>query len=222
MELEVQQRSRCSGFFQEQVVQRGVNAGIISLHILTSIGELAHGGCLLIKNVLVLGSSKSNFDQAFQLLYHGLVVLARIFYNVLRVINPNNPPPDQKFSLSYSRSPMVGFSSDFTVLFNQRVLARKTTCQAHVTNRLMALGALIKIFFLRVIDTMICLFAVPAAILTLGKIEKVNSVAYSTLHFPFVLADIFFFAMKVINPWAGIQQDVNHGIEEEVRTENND
>lgn len=239
MELEIDKQSRCSDFFQNQVVARGKNVVALPLHFLQNVGQLIYGSCLAIGSALILGTDNGNFNHAIDLLgcKGGMEeggIIADIFKDVLCIINPNATFVDD-FSLSYLRSPLsiiqrgneLGGQEWMPMkeIFNEKILARKSKFHAHVTNRLMALGALIRIVFCRAVDALACLFAVPAAILTLGKFKKVNSVAYSTLHFPVILADVFFFAMKVINPWAGINESFKNLVKCEkmlVQSENED
>ncbi len=222
--LENTKKSCCSNFFQNQIVARGKNAVVIPAVLLEKIGDLIHGGCLAISSVLTLSLDRYKFNQAVDSLSQGGKILAKTFENVLGTLNPQNIYVFGDLSFSYKHS-CAGHNSQFKrghEIFNEKVLARGTPFGAHVSNRFMALGALLKIIFFRVIDTVICLFAVPAAILTLGKIEKLNEVAYSTLHFPVVLADIFFFTTKIFNPWAGIDNEINLiPDEEEIKLDNN-
>lgn len=53
----------------------------------------------------------------------------------------------------------------------------------------------------RVFDLVIGILAMTAALVTLGKVDVINNVAYRGLQVTGIVKDIFYNTTKMLNPW---------------------
>lgn len=73
----------------------------------------------------------------------------------------------------------------------------------HVASRLTYLILIISSVVTRAIDEIIGIIAGTFSLLTLGKVESINNLAYRALQAPGIVKDLFYCTTKFINPWAG-------------------
>lgn len=78
----------------------------------------------------------------------------------------------------------------------------------HVSSRLTYILLAVACVVTRVADGIIAVPAVGLSILTMGKFESLNNLAYRTLQFPSIINDLFYCTIKFINPWAGISNPI--------------
>ncbi len=76
----------------------------------------------------------------------------------------------------------------------------------HVASRLTYAVLAISSLVTRAVDGVIGIPAAGLAILTFGKIESLNNLAYRSLQTPGIVEDLFYCTIKIINPWTGTAQ----------------
>lgn len=71
----------------------------------------------------------------------------------------------------------------------------------HVVSRLTYTLLAVSCVVTRIADAIICIVPVTLSVLTVGKFQSLNDVAYRTLQPSGILVDLFFCTIKILNPW---------------------
>jgi hypothetical protein len=122
--------------------------------------------------------------------------MSKIFEKILSkdAALPVIPAEGEGFLSNYVISTLISKGREFRI--SDHIFHR------HVSSRLTYLALLIGCIVARTVDGIISIPVALAAICRGGKNEALNNLAFRTLQAPGIVFDLFYFAVKVINPWA--------------------
>ncbi len=180
----------------EQVWRRLSRLAQIPAQAAAQVGDL----CIGMVRVIATGGSTDARKQ----LEDGGNIVSDLFFNALRVINPdaevrgesNHKPPLRLLSARVKELDIASLTDE-----------GNSVVRRHILSRLSYLGRGILLVVTRIIDLVAGLFAAVCAILTGGADEKINSRAYEGLKGPRLAGDLLETLLFVINPnWANSAQ----------------
>jgi hypothetical protein len=206
--------------YGKAVASRAVNIPFVPAFLVSGAIDTVVG---VVSGLAAIPFSKSQDVWFFSMghLNGSKKALANTYVCLMGTINPEGRPvKNTEFSRRFHNyfsgaldSPKIssrgdGFISSFVSgFFNdcaREYRSSEVFFMRHIASRVTHLAALPAKLIARVIDAAIAVFAVPAAIITYGKIESLNNLAYRTLQFTGIAQDFVFTAAKIFNPWAGV------------------
>jgi hypothetical protein len=192
-------------FLKKQVLARGAYFCLTPAAFITHAIDTIIGLGIGLGALCTLGIHKPTVKMAINHLSDSKQLFANTYINFLKFINPG-----AYADLNSSQEPTIsaegnGFLSDF-VDKPLRDLARDcrnsdNILKRHITSRLTYALLAISCLVTRAIDGIIGIPAAALSILTLGKFESLNNLAYRTLQAPGIIRDLFICTIKFINPW---------------------
>lgn len=215
--------SRETTFIKKHILARGAHFVLAPASLITSAVDTLVGLGVGIGSLCTLGKHEPTFKTAFNHLSGAQKLFVRPYVNLLQVINPearfSGNWADRSFAerqFGLVKQAMIsgdgdGFLSNF-VTKRLKNIARScynsdNFLKRHVASRLTYALLAISCLVTRVADGVIGIGAAGLSILTGGKFESLNNLAYRTLQAPGIIRDLFYCTIKFINPWAGIPQE---------------
>jgi hypothetical protein len=200
-----------TNFLKRHIVARGAHfilspASFITSSVDTIIGLVAGMGA-----ICTLGKHRPTFKMAFEQLAGASQLLARPYVHILKTINPqarfSGDDSDRKVAISGDGE---GFISNL-IINPLKNVAREcynsdSVLKRHVASRLTYALLAISCLVTRAVDGLIGIPAAGLSILTGGKFEFLNNLAYRALQAPAIINDLFYCTIKFINPWAGVER----------------
>ena len=206
-------------FLKKHVLARGAHLLLTPASFITSAVDTIIGLGAGIGAICTLGKHRQTFKVASNHLSSSNKLFVRPYVNFLQTINP-----EAKFSGDAANQPYIvrylglakqatisgdgdGFLSDL-VINPLKDTAR--TCynsdnflKRHVASRLTYAVLAVSSLVTRAVDGIIGIPAAGLSVLTGGKFESLNNLAYRTLQAPGIINDLFYCTIKFINPWTG-------------------
>lgn len=147
--------------------------------------------------ICTLGKNKQTFKVACNHLSSSDKLFVRPYVNFLKTINP-----EAKISGDGD-----GFLSDLVINPLKNIARRcynsDNFLKRHIASRLTYALLAVSCLVTRAVDGIIGIPAAGLSILTGGKFESLNNLAYRTLQAPGIINDLFYCTIKFINPWTG-------------------
>lgn len=198
-------------FLKKHVLVRGAYFVLAPASFIASAIDTIIGLGAGIGAICTLGKHQRTFEVAFEHLSSSNKLVVRPYANILQTINP-----EAKFSGNLAcpgnKSPMIsghgdGFISDMVIssLKNVAIACYRSNnfLKRHVASRLTYALLAVSCLVTRAVDGIIGILAAGLSILTVGKFESLNNLAYRTLKAPGIINDLFYCTIKFINPWSG-------------------
>ena len=196
-----------TNFVKKQIGARVAFLGGIPLSATTTILDTLVGGIAGLGSILTLGRHKPTNRFHIYNIEVSRVIVVFPYGSLLKVINPSNEfTPKTKENRILIDSNGDGLVSNF-VLPKLKNYARKfagseNVFKMHVLSRLTFALTAIAAVVTRVADAAIGLVAAAFSIITLGLYPSLNNLASRGLQAPEIIKDIYYAAIKTINPWA--------------------
>lgn len=201
-------------FLKKHVLARGAHLLLTPASFITSAVDTIIGLGAGIGAICTLGKHQSTVKVAFNHLSGSNKLFVRPYVNFLQTINPeakfSGDAANQPFGLA--KQAMIsgdgdGFLSDL-VINPLKNIARScynsdNFLKRHVASRLTYALLAVACLVTRAVDGIIGIPAAGLSILTGGKFESLNNLAYRTLQAPGIINDLFYCTIKFINPWTG-------------------
>jgi hypothetical protein len=215
---------RSKDCFEKHVLARGGHLGLIPLFTITSVVDTIVGAGAGIVSIATGGTYKATCDFAMNHLDSSRNIVAYPYTNLLRTLNPEAKFPSSVASHSYFHSyrywsqtidqgsELITNDGDgfITSYVSDALKDVARSCRnsdnffkRHIVSRLTYLLLAISSLITRVVDGIIGVIAAILSFLTLGKVGSINNVAFRALQAPGIVKDLFYCAIKCINPWAG-------------------
>ena len=215
-------RSDETTFIKKHLLARGAHFFLTPASFITSAIDTAVGLGVGIGVICTLGMHLPTAKVAFNHFSSSNKLFVRPYVNLLQTINPkarfSGDLANQTYVVRFLAQcnnyepPVVsgdgdGFISD-TVITSLKSVARtcynsdnflKRNVASRLTYALLAISCLVA----RVVDGIIGIPAAGLSILTGGKFESLNNLAYRTSQAPGIITDLFYCTIKFINPWTG-------------------
>ena len=172
-----------SSFVEKQIFSRGLHALLIPGSIITAALDIIIGIGAMSLTFITFGCK-----------------------NFLQTINPNAPFTNNN---PYKTIERQGYGFTSKKILNLLSSTAETKNNSHIgleniiSTRLIYLLYGVSSVVTRIIDAIISIPATILSFASLGKFVVLNDLSYRTLHSPLIVADIFFCAIKFINPSAG-------------------
>lgn len=204
-------------FVKKHILARGAHILLTPVSFITSAVDTIIGLGAGIGAICTLGTHKQTFNVACYHLSSSKELFVLPYVNFVQTINP-----EARFSEAYivrylglAKKAMisgdgVGFLSDF-VINPLKNIARScynsdNFLTRHVASRLTYALLAVSCLVTRAVDGIIGIPAAALSILTVGKFESLNNLAYRTLQAPGIIGDLFYCTIKFINPWTGTSE----------------
>lgn len=194
------QESQSKNCFRRFFVSRGVHLGLVPITLVTNALDTMIGLGIGIAAVCTAGTHRKTALLTNTYLSRSNDLLSDPFVHLLRAVNP---------TASFRNSSVInksgcGFVPDLVLpkLANASLKSRNSSnfFQRHfisrLTTALMGLAAIVT----RVADAVIALPVAAAALLTYGKIDSINNLAYRTLQAPGLIDDLLSSLVRTMNP----------------------
>jgi hypothetical protein len=139
--------------------------------------------------------NKKAYFFAFNNLESSISALANTVFNVLYVVKPSM---EVNFHKKFMSDHIVDYFDNKASLY----LNSKNKLVQEVGSRTASFVQLLACIVTRVIEAVICPFALLGMLCTLGRNKEVNSFAFRALQFTGIIHDVFYCAVKIINPRA--------------------
>lgn len=173
------------------------------------IVDVAAGIFLGLGAIITAGKCKPIFEGAVVELDSASKIFPRFYVYLIKTINPS---AEFKSNDATIHVPLEG--DGYIAKFAHEELERlaglvstKGIFNRHVTARLIFFLLIIVSIITRIEDTVIGAAAVVASFLTLGKIASINHLAFRAFRPTAIVKDLFYYTVKMINPWAGMKED---------------
>lgn len=206
---------------KREVFARGAHLALVPISTVTSALDTIVGSLAGLGAIGTAGLHKPTVELYRRNIDSSRKIAARPFVNFLKFINPAAKfSGDENFVLSdyfdgdedYNKPKISGDGNGFITngvskymskaaiefSFSQNVFKRHVL--SRLTYALMGIASLVT----RAVDGAIGLVAAAFSIITAGKFESLNNLAYRGLQAPGIIGDLFSCAIKFINPWAGM------------------
>ena len=196
-----------TNFVKKQIGARAAYLGLTPVSAVTSVLDTLVGSIAGIGSILTLGLHKPTNDLHVRNIALSRLIVSLPFSGFLKVINPSAEFPGKTnenriligsqfdgLVFDFVLPKLKNYANEFSLsnnVFKKHVLSR-------LTFALTAIAAVVT----RVADAAIGLVAAAFSIITLGIYPSLNNLAARGLHAPGVFHDIFYAAIKTINPWA--------------------
>jgi hypothetical protein len=197
-----------SGLFKREIASRVAFLGLGVVGTVTSAVDTAIGVTCGVMRALTAGRF---FDCTGIYLPSSNKLIARPFRNLILTINPHAnmiSPGHPKSILAENEMSKKGLITA-VVQYRFENIARafrdtgNTFLKRHVASRLSYALTLVVSAVTRALDGIIGVIAGFFALLTLGKVERLNDYAYKGLQATGIISDVVLIASKIINPWTG-------------------
>lgn len=179
-----------SYFLKKHVLARIAHCVLTPFSLLTNLADTTIGIGSGIVSVFTAPLQNKISIFAMNHLDRSNSLLAQPYANLLSAINPNAKTPKNK-SLANLEPINVSSSDNFL----QRCVVSR------LSNTFLATFYLVG----KVVCGVIGVLAATLSILTLGKLERINNMAFIYLQAPGIIKDLFHWAIKMVNPGAETQ-----------------
>ena len=214
-------QSEDTNLLKKHVLARGAHLLLIPTSFITVAVDTIIGLGAGMKAIFTLGKDEQTFRVAYKQLTSSNKLFAKPYCHFLLTINP-----EAKFSGSAANQLFIanqlGLATQATIhadgngfLSNLMIDEIKKTTRAcynsdnllkqHVASRLTFALLAVSCLVARAVDGIIGIPAAGLCILTGGKFESLNNLAYRTLQAPGIINDLFYCIIKFINPWTGVR-----------------
>lgn len=195
-------------FLKSQVLARAGFLASIPSSTITSAVNMIVGVGAGFATIVTGGKCSSSFRLAMDSLDNSQKTVSVLYMNFLKTLNP------QARFVNHSKAFITADGDGF--ITNQistalkalalNYLSSENVFKRHIASRLTYALLAISSVVTRVADGIIGSVAAVLSLLTLGKVESMNNLAYRGLQIPGIIKDLFYCAAKIINPWTGNQQ----------------
>jgi hypothetical protein len=205
---------------KRHLLARGAYLALTPLSFVTNAIDAVVGIGAGVGAILTVGKSDKIYRVALEHLQGAQQILALSFTNLLHTINPQarfsrpeNDPGQWVHGVCIRRPRATigvegnGFISNF---FISRLRKTGSSCyrydgflMRHIASRLTYALLAIACLITRTVDGIIGVLAAVLSLVTVGKFESLNNLAYRALQAPGIIHDLFYCTIKFINPWAG-------------------
>ncbi|MCC5832857.1 MAG: hypothetical protein JJU12_07440 [Chlamydiales bacterium] len=178
---------------------RGAYLSLVPVSAITSIVDTAIGACAAIPVLATAGKHEKTTDFAFQFLASSFTIVSKPYLNLLRTLNPT-AEVNRHYDENYP-----GICAPYFVSMSDEIgnnyCGSNNFFKRHVASRLTYAFFAISLVVTRLVEGIIGLIAGAFSLLTVGKVPLLNNTAYLGLSATGIIHELFFFTLKVINPW---------------------
>lgn len=186
-----------AGIFKRQCLSRVCHLGLVPLSGAAGLVDMIAEGFFGLVNLVTAGKNGWSGRKVQRSFLTSGAILAKPYANLLKAVNPKAKIENDWGGVCFS------FLIPRLDRLAQGCSDSPNKFMHHVASRLTYVLAAISSVVARIIDVIIAVFAVILSFATVGKKEGINTCAYQGLRITAVINDVFNFATKVINPWAG-------------------
>lgn len=213
-----------SNFFDREINTRKKYLKLLPLSFGIKILDTFIGVITSVGVLCTFGLSNTIYTFHARHMKNSKLLLADPFKFLLKTVNPNANFPKRSnpnHSSELKINPLIsvegdGFTATSTIETIQPFLRNSLRSphffHRHLTTRLTHIALATCCVAHRIIDAQIALLTAPLALITLGKIDSLNNIAYRSLQTTGIINDLVDFAIKIINPFAGHTQQLSGGI----------
>jgi hypothetical protein len=192
-------------FFHRNVTCRLLHFSCVLLYPPTAAIDLALGTILALGAILTVGRFRPLNILARSLTHFaGLCLVGYTFRSILGAINP---AVDKK-AFAATDKDLNGLVHNLVAMPIKKQ-ARTYSLSNNVAARFLSLSYALVSPFTRIIDFVMGIFLMIAAIGTYGKIDEINGVAFEVLRGPIFISDVFHGIIRTINPGCELKTKTN-------------
>lgn len=204
--------SKKTNFFKKHVLARVTHFTLVPASLIISALDAIIGLGAGMAAICTLGKHEKIFHFASSHLRSSSEIIARPYINLLQTLNPKVDLSSNISVFENPKYPIIGagdngFITHFISKFLENIASRCYNSEnfviRHVVSRLTYPLLAISCLVTRVVDGIIGIGVAPLSLLTGGKFESLNNLAYRALQVPGIIDDLFYCTIMCINPWAG-------------------
>lgn len=196
------------GCLRHSIGARAVYLALAPVSLVTSAADLVFGSILAAKGCIHLGCNEFYVEQSLNQLYSARKIFTRPYMNLVKFVNPSirfKLDDDDNDRISYKGNGF--FSFHLVSLFNKCGIDQyfrnlDNFFARNISTRLCSGLMVVALIIARTADGIISVPTCAVSILTAGKFQALNNLAYRTSQaFGGVFYDITVCIFCVINPW---------------------
>ncbi|MGD2169511.1 MAG: hypothetical protein PVI40_04655 [Chlamydiota bacterium] len=214
-------------FLKNQVLTRIGFLALIPYATITSAVNMIRGVGAGFATIVTAGNHLPSLRLAMNDLNSSQRIVSKVYMNFLKVLNPQaqftskeprTSPGSIYRHLTVNSNAFItadgdGFITDH-ISSGLKSLARsylssENVFQRQIASRLTYVLLAVSSVITRVADGVIGSVAAVLSLLTLGKVESINNLAYRGLQIPGIVKDLVYCATKIINPWTGVKEKIS-------------
>lgn len=186
-------------FLKKHVLARGAYLLLTPASFITSALDTIIGLGAGIGAICTLGKHKPTYVFAGRHVFMSNFSCALPYQNFLQTINPEAKFGDTRgFIVSSIVKPLTNIAASCQKSNN--------FLKRHIASRLTYALSAIACLVTRAVDGVISIPITALSILTVGKFQSINNLAYKTLKASGIVNDLFQLTMLFINPWAATSE----------------
>ncbi|MBS4168512.1 hypothetical protein [Parachlamydia sp. AcF125] len=186
--------SKKTNFLKKHVIARGAYLALVPSSFVTSALDTIVGLGTGVGVFLTLGKQQKTFTIAFNHLINTDRLVAQPYAHFLKMVNPKAEFSDERCGIiTY---PVAGALDKKAEKFSSSNNFLKRHVASRLTYALLAISCLVT----RAVDGIIGIPTATLSVLTAGKFESLNKLAYRSLKAPGIIADLFGCTLNVIDP----------------------
>lgn len=191
-------------FLKRHVLARAGFFALAPLSILTTFADTFIGGVSGTLSLITLGKSRKIYFFSADHLSSSKNIIATPYLNLIRTLNPQARFDSEKGIIKRDGNGLI------TNFVYKKIKKQVSDCykssnifKKHIATRgfFIALGA--SSVICRVVDGILGGLATPLSFLTFGKFHTINHIAVRGLKAGGMVQDVYYCAVKFINPWTG-------------------
>lgn len=204
-------------FLEKHFISRGRHLLLTPLSAITCALDILVGSILFLKVLSNGGTKKNSYERAFKHLESSQYILSLPYMNFVKIFNPaaifsediRRSGVDQ---VSYISNEGDGLISDYPLHYMRAVATEcyrsdKALMRQGAARAIYAMRILVAVIT-RVADAIIGVAAAPLALFTFGYVNSLNNLAFRALQAPGIIGDLFYTAIKLVNPLANVKAEI--------------
>lgn len=188
---------------KNQIFSRTTSLALLPCSLVTGIADTVLGTAATAASILTLGKFEGISKFAARHIASGIITNPYVF--LLKTINPNAQFTTHNNALisAEGRGFIAKEAYDFFAIMEYKCQRSESLIMNYLGSRITSAVMAIACVVTRAVDGVIGIIAAAFSLLTLGKVESFNNLAFRGLQITDVINDLLYCTLKVFNPELG-------------------